>query len=184
MSDIEFYVRIALVIGSGTIGFFLNAWWQGSKEQREGRAAKYAIQAEMDAAARDAEAYLQPGAIKRVGWRLSDRMYESGLPKLLQAGIKREASDALVAYHQTVEAFNRSLDLIEEHTAAGRQQLAHEEVGRAHLKAIEIASSEALRALTKNPACPPGLSARIDEKLAKRDGRTLYDLARGQSGFF
>lgn len=184
MSDTEWLVRMVLVLGAGTIGFFLNVWWQGSKDRREGQAAKYAIQAEMDAGARDAEAYLQPSAVKRVGWRLSLRMYESGLPKLMQAGIKGEQSAALVAYYQNVEAFNRSLDQIEEHTAAARQKLVHDEVGRAHLKAIEIASSEALRALTKNPACPPGLSARIDEKLAKRDGRTLYDIARGQSGFF
>jgi hypothetical protein len=107
------------------VGVGLNARLQDRREQREGRAAKYAIQAEMDCAARDAKAYLEPGTVKRVGWRLSLRMYESGLPKLLEVGaIDHAGSDALVNYYQNVEAFNRSLDILEDHFANDETNLA------------------------------------------------------------
>jgi hypothetical protein len=155
VGEAEFYLRFALLVVGGFVGFLLNVWLQSTKEQREARAAKYAIQAEMDCAARDAEAYLQPRAVKRVGWRLSLRMYQSGLPKLMYVGaIERRISDALVNYYQNLEAFNRSLDLVEDHYTDGRNEPAHREVDRAHLKAIEITSGDAL--CTTSRAGSPG----------------------------
>jgi hypothetical protein len=157
----------------------ITAHREGAKTEREFTAAKRAIQAELDSAAKHAHGYLKPDAIRAVGWRASTLVYESVFPKLLSLSVvTRDATDALINYYQNVESFNRSLDQIAEYKATDRENFASREAGRAILKAIPMTSSQNLRAVLALSECEPGVRAEIETKLLKYEGRTLYDVAR------
>lgn len=165
----------ALGVGS-VLGAVVTLAVQAMRSSRQGKAAQAAIQAEVDNAAREAASYLAPGAVRRVGWRLSCRMFETGLPKMIEAGmLSREAAEELVRHYQNVEAFNRSLDQIEDHRSGGRTEMVKKEIRRACLKAMQIVSARQLRQIADARDCEPWMARVIRLKLDKGGGRTLHD---------
>lgn len=178
---------VKLVLGSSVLATLLALLAQTVRErwrrQEELLGARRAIQAEIDSAARHGKGYLEPGAVKLVGWRVSTLVYESVFPKLLGlSAVTHAAADALINYYQNLESFNRSLDQIADHQTNGRDELILGEVARADLKAMHVTSSQNLRAIADSGNCDAGVKADIEAKLEKVGGRTLYDKAREQLG--
>jgi hypothetical protein len=179
VSDADF---LKLLLGSSVIATFVslgvNRWFQSTKEEGERKSAKAAIQAEMESAAKNGFGYLKPRAVVAVGWRASTMLYETAFPKLLALGaVNKECADALLGYYQNLEAFNRALEAIAEHKGQDRMEEAKASARLAMVKAIEIMPSEMARETAQGADCPPAVKAKIEAKLAKRNGRTLYDRA-------
>lgn len=184
MTDLDI-VKIVLSssVLATVLGLLVTVVRERWRREEELTAAKRAIQAEMDSAAMHGSGYLQPGAVKAVGWRASTLIYESVFPKLLGlSAVTHDAADAVINYYQNVDSFNRSVDQIADHEANERREKARQEVGRADLKAMQMTSSENLRAIVALRDCDAGLRQEITSKLKKVDGRTLYDRAREHLG--
>jgi hypothetical protein len=184
---VEPWEAVSLVPGSSVLATLISLLVVGLRERwrrdEELLAAKRAIQAEVDSAAKHAKGYLVPKAFKAVGWRASTLVYESVFPKLLSlSAVTHEAADALINFYQNVGSFNRSLDQIAEHHANNRPDMARAEVLRAEIKAMQVTSAENLRAIVAMPDCEESLRAEIRGKLERTGNRTLYDEARFQMG--
>jgi hypothetical protein len=179
---------IQLFFGSSVLAAVLSFWAtkivQDRRDERAARAAKYALQAELDNAAASAGEYLDPNVPKAPVWRLSTALYERAMPTLLGLGwITNEAAQSLILFYNSVDSFNRSLDQVAEHLSNQSEFLAKEEMMRAMLKAIQLTSSRRLEVLRARLDVWSGFGAEVDARLGPQQGHTHYDRARGALSF-
>jgi hypothetical protein len=155
---------VATSVGtSSVVAAFVTYWLKARGEERQRSAAKQALQAEIDHIEEHARGYLRIGTPRAPSWRPSTMIFPQALTRLTALGaMHRGAVAALLAYYGNVEAFSRSLDMVDEHMGTSRHQ---REVERALIKATLLVSAEHIQELLGEPSLNPyrrHLQKRVD----------------------